>query len=118
MSHQNLTRLNDLELTAELEQSRKIIEDNIGLPVTMLATPMGRINDRVIRNAREAGYTIIMTSFTGINRDMDDLVRLRRFQVKSHCRELRLDDYFKPISAVRIGGAAKNVAKKIRNRLS
>jgi len=117
MSHHDLTKLNPTELTAELEQSKKTIEDNIGLPVTMLAVPMGRIDDRIVNTALEIGYEVIMTSFTGINENRDDLKFMKRFQVKSN-RRLRPDDYFNPYSSVRLIGAAKNLAKKIRRKLT
>jgi peptidoglycan/xylan/chitin deacetylase (PgdA/CDA1 family) len=117
VSHHDLTRLNRMELTAELEQSKKIIEDNIGLPVKMLAAPMGRINRRVVETALEAGYEVIMTSFAGINKDRDDLKFLRRVQIKRRHHSLAIDNYYRPVSRVRIEGAARNLAKKIRNRL-
>ncbi len=115
MSHHDLTKLNPTELSAELEQSKKTIEDNIGLPVTMLAAPMGRIDDRVVKTALEAGYEVIMTSFTGINDDRDDFKFLKRFQVKNGYG-MNLDDFFNPYSKVRIVGALKNTAKKFRGR--
>jgi len=116
MSHHDLTRLEPMDLRAELEQSKKLIEDNIGLPVTMLAAPMGRLNVRVIETALELGYTLIMSSFTGINRLSDDFTCLRRFQVKGDPRTLAIGRYFNPVSGVRIMGAAKNAAKKVMNR--
>jgi len=81
MTHRNLTRLDQADLQSDLDSSKKIIEDNIGLPVTMLAAPMGRINDRVTRAALKVGYEVIMTSYTGINGAGRDLKYLKRFQV-------------------------------------
>jgi len=118
MSHHDLTRLNDMELKAELEKSKKSIEDNIGTEVTMLASPMGRIDGRVAGAALETGYRVIMTSFAGINTDIDDLKFLRRFQVKRGRRNLGVRRYFSPVSGVRLVGTAKNAAKSIRRRLS
>jgi len=118
MSHHDLTRLNDMELSAELEQSKKIIEDNIGMPVTMMAAPMGRIDSRVAGAALKAGYQVVMTSFTGLNTDIDDLKFLKRFQVKRNRGPKGWHDYFSPMSKVRLIGAAKNMAKRIRSRLT
>jgi peptidoglycan/xylan/chitin deacetylase (PgdA/CDA1 family) len=118
MSHLDLTRLNDMELSAELEQSKKIIEDNIGIPVTMIAAPTGRIDTRVAEAALKAGYQVIMTSFAGINTDIDDLKYMKRFQVKKDRGRKGWDDYFRSASRVRIIGATKNAVKKIRNRLT
>jgi peptidoglycan/xylan/chitin deacetylase (PgdA/CDA1 family) len=113
MSHFDLTTLKPMELKAELEHSKKSIEDNIGLPGTMFAAPMGRINQRVIEMAKDAGYSVIMTSFTGINKGLSDLYQLKRFQVKNQERSLPLQGYYSPLSKVRLTGTAKNLAKKI-----
>ncbi len=117
MQHDDLTRLSRPELKADLESAKKTIEDNIGLPVTMLAAPMGRINEIVVQTALETGYEIIMTSFTGINREIADLKYLRRFQIKAGGRGPVWGDYFRPYSGVRVMGAMKNMAKKIRSHL-
>jgi peptidoglycan/xylan/chitin deacetylase (PgdA/CDA1 family) len=114
-THRNLTRLAPDELISELNDSKKIIEDNIGLPVTMLTIPMGRIDKAVMAVAREAGYAIILTSFTGINRSTDDFASLRRFQVKRRQERLPLDDYFRTGSMIRLVGAAKDVIRRVRD---
>ncbi len=84
----------------------------------MLAAPMGRIDGRVADAALETGYRVVMTSFTGINTDIDDLKFLRRFQVKRNRHELKPGAYFSPVSRVRIVGRAKDMAKKIQGKLS
>jgi peptidoglycan/xylan/chitin deacetylase (PgdA/CDA1 family) len=117
MQHRFLTRLSPPELRSDLETSRKTIEDNVGLPVTMLAVPMGRINPSVIDAATAAGYTVIMTSHTGINATAGDLRALHRFQIKRTMTTLPLGGYFSSLSPVRIRGAATDLAKKIRDRL-
>lgn len=114
-SHRDLTRLRPNELAAELSDSKRIIEDNIGLPVTTLTIPMGRLNKTVLAATQEAGYTVVMTSFTGINRSAGDLGLLRRFQVKRSRAALPLDKYFRAGSMIRLVGAAKNVIRKIRD---
>jgi peptidoglycan/xylan/chitin deacetylase (PgdA/CDA1 family) len=114
-SHCNLTRLTPDELASELDDSKKIIEDNIGLPVTMLTIPMGRIDQRVSAAACQAGYSVIMTSFTGINTSADNLGSLRRFQVKRPRQALPLDDYFRSTSMIRLIGAAKDMVRRVRD---
>ena len=114
-THRRLTTLDDKTLVEELVRSQKEVKDNIGISPIMLAAPMGRIDKRVRETAKEAGYDIIMTSFTGINCLPEDLGSLRRFQVKDHLDDLPLAGYFSPASKVRIMGSAKNAAKRIRN---
>jgi peptidoglycan/xylan/chitin deacetylase (PgdA/CDA1 family) len=114
-THRDLTRLTPDELASELNGSRKAIEDNLGLPVTILTIPMGRVNRAVLAAARAAGYGVIMTSFSGLNRSADDFASLRRFQVKRERETLPLDDYFRDRSMIRLVGAAKNVIRRLRD---
>ena len=113
MSHRYLTRLGDLELTRDLESARMTIEDNVGLPVSFLTVPMGRINHRVVRAAREAGYMGIMTSFAGVNSGLKDRWNLKRFQVKSDTHLGNLGRYFDPFSRVRLIGGIKNLTRRV-----
>jgi len=55
-THRDLTVLSHKELMAELDYSKKLLEDKIGAPVHWLSYPFGRYNARVIQAAREVGY--------------------------------------------------------------
>ena len=61
-SHKLLTHCSDMELELELVQTRKVLEDKLGLPVTTLSLPGGRSNDRVLAACRNAGYAQVFTS--------------------------------------------------------
>jgi peptidoglycan/xylan/chitin deacetylase (PgdA/CDA1 family) len=113
VTHCDLTRLTDAELKQELSGSRKAIEDNIGLPVNILAAPMGKINHKVTDFAHESGYEAVLTSFTGINDPFSDSYLLRRFQVKAGQSIKPIERYFRPLSAVRMVGGLKNIAKRV-----
>jgi len=56
MTHPDLTLLSPRSLTAELTDSRTMIEDNLGKPVRYLSYPYGRHSERVRQAARDAGY--------------------------------------------------------------
>jgi peptidoglycan/xylan/chitin deacetylase (PgdA/CDA1 family) len=111
-THSDLTELDSTALNDELGDSKKAIEDNIGLAVHVLAVPMGRINRRVADAARGAGYKAILTSYTGINHHEPDRYLLRRFQVKAKTRLDPLAKYFNPLSGVRLAGGLKNIARR------
>jgi peptidoglycan/xylan/chitin deacetylase (PgdA/CDA1 family) len=64
VSHANLTLLNDADLETELLQSKKILEDITGKPVTSVSFPFGQWNRRVWDKALELGYTAA-TSYAG-----------------------------------------------------
>lgn len=57
LTHSNLPYLNDQDLSEELKNSKKILEDITGKPVTSLSFPHGSWNRRVWDMALESGYT-------------------------------------------------------------
>ncbi len=56
LSHPDLVLLSDKELYRELSESKKILEDCTGRPVTSLSFPFGSWNARVWSCAQECGY--------------------------------------------------------------
>lgn len=64
VSHANLTLLSDADLETELLQSKNILEDITGRPVTSVSFPFGQWNRRVWDKALELGYTAA-TSYAG-----------------------------------------------------
>jgi peptidoglycan/xylan/chitin deacetylase (PgdA/CDA1 family) len=63
LTHRDLTRLDSRALRRELRDSKKMIEDRIGAPVTSLSYPFGRYSHVVLDEAVSAGYTCGFTSF-------------------------------------------------------
>lgn len=55
-SHADLTELDDVALARELADSKATIEAAIGRSCTSIAYPYGRVDDRVERATRDAGY--------------------------------------------------------------
>lgn len=56
LTHSNLTYLNTADLITELSDSKKILEDITGKPVTSLSFPFGSWNNHVWDVAQETGY--------------------------------------------------------------
>jgi peptidoglycan/xylan/chitin deacetylase (PgdA/CDA1 family) len=67
VSHANLTLLSDADLETELSQSKQILEEITGMPVTSLSFPFGQWNRRVWEKALALGYTQA-TSYAGSSR--------------------------------------------------
>lgn len=65
LTHRPMASLSKKELSIELEESKKIIEDITGKEVCCLSLPHGSFDLKVLRLAREAGYKKIFTSFQG-----------------------------------------------------
>lgn len=56
VSHPDLTALSDSDLTAELANSKQILEQGLGVRVTSLAYPAGAFDDRVVEFVSRTGY--------------------------------------------------------------
>ena len=54
--HPDLTRITAEKLKSELGDSKKVIEDKLGIPIRMISFPFGRYNERVLDTMRECGY--------------------------------------------------------------
>jgi peptidoglycan/xylan/chitin deacetylase (PgdA/CDA1 family) len=61
-SHALLTHCSAKELDHELNGSRKLLEDKLGIAVTTMSLPGGRYNRLVLAACQEAGYTKVYTS--------------------------------------------------------
>ncbi|MGQ0646979.1 MAG: polysaccharide deacetylase family protein [Gemmatimonadaceae bacterium] len=84
--HPILTRLTGEEMQAELVESRRMIESQIGQTVTVLSYPVGEsyaFNDDVCAASRAAGYRFAVSFVFGTNRlrSFNDF-RLRRLPVE------------------------------------
>ena len=60
-AHFDLTALSEEACERDLRDSRELLSDLLGRPVTLLAYPRGRHNDAVHRAAERAGYTSAFT---------------------------------------------------------
>jgi peptidoglycan/xylan/chitin deacetylase (PgdA/CDA1 family) len=60
-AHYDLTALSEEECERDLRDSRELLSDLLGRPVTLLAYPRGRHSEAVHRAAERAGYTSAFT---------------------------------------------------------
>jgi len=70
--HSNLKDSNDVEIRYEIEESKNIIKNKIGLSVKAFSCPYGRYDSRVFDLFKKNGYSFIVSSGLGLN-DMRDL---------------------------------------------
>ena len=80
MSHADLT-YNHWQLSYELQQSRTLLEDTLGVPVLTLAYPYGLSDDYIVEWAKEYGYTAGMGLGTFNEHTLDTLFFLNRREV-------------------------------------
>jgi len=89
MTHRILTSLNADDLTFEVEESKKIIEERLNLPVEYFSVPKGYYNKRVLDVVKKAGYKKMFTS----DLDKNNEFILGRIAVRAH----RTEQYFKQV---------------------
>ncbi len=81
LNHKNLTDIPLQEVETEIRQSKKIIEERLGLPVISFAYPYGKLNEQVKRVVRDAGYSFGIASDSGPRIFWKDRYEVRRIQV-------------------------------------
>ncbi len=81
LTHPHLTALSTSDCRNELQESRRIIEDRIGLAVTDLAYPFGSHDERVRSVSGEVGYRSACTVKTGLAAQGCDPLALRRVPI-------------------------------------
>lgn len=82
MTHPDLTTISAAMLEAELSESRRLIEQESGMPMIAFAYPYGRENARVRRLVRETGYRLACTGPVGhAGAPGNDIFQLKRVTV-------------------------------------
>lgn len=66
-THRMLSSLSAAEVRRELGDSRKELQDLLGVSIDTVSIPGGAVNARVRDIAREVGYTDVFTSTVGVN---------------------------------------------------
>lgn len=89
MSHGILGRERAKDQGFELVQARRELETNLGVPITLLAYPCGRMQDynlATIDAAKAAGYSHAFTTLPGVNQPSSARFELRRNVVSPTAR--------------------------------
>lgn len=81
LSHQILTTMSPAEVRRELMESKLLIEEKIGRPVTSIAYPNGNHDAEVRRLARETGYRCGIATHDAEGAETRDLYALQRIGV-------------------------------------
>ncbi|WP_322513881.1 polysaccharide deacetylase family protein [Rhodopseudomonas palustris] len=77
MAHVDLTAASDSELDRELVVSKSMLQDRLGVPVSLFAFPYGRFSRRVWDAALRAGYTHLFTIQLGHHRGFESFLYSR-----------------------------------------
>lgn len=79
VTHRSLLRLNDEELTKELEESKKILENKFG-PINSYAYPYGDYSEYVMKQVRKYYSNAFLLTQGGVFLSVDSL-RIRRYYI-------------------------------------
>jgi len=118
-THPLLTACDDAALLSELSISKRILEDRLGAEITSISMPGGRVDARVLRACREAGYQRVFTSRVGENRPASDGMPevFGRYVITRATGEKTLASYLAGESVtmrrLELEGSAKRLVKRL-----
>ena len=81
VSHPWLPALDDDALRRELVESKRVLEQGLGHPVTVFCYPMGALDDRVKRAVRAAGYLGAFATNPGPSSSDRDPYAIKRLRI-------------------------------------
>jgi len=85
LDHRSLGRMSPSEAGFQVSESKRILEDRLGISVNSLAYPFGTIRDYsegVKADLKRAGYRSACTSVNGVNSKSSDLLELSRTKIE------------------------------------
>jgi len=82
-SHRRCSTLNDAELTAELTNSRAVLESELATDCRVLCWPYGDFDERTVAAAGDAGYKAMFSTVDGFVETGSDLSCIRRIEVQN-----------------------------------
>lgn len=83
LTHPSLDKSYDERVDKEVEESKKIIEEKIGIPILDFCYPSGKYDKRTINKLKEAGYKTAVTVHNGITDQNSDLFELPRIRMNN-----------------------------------
>lgn len=96
-THLDLSTLTGGELTAQLVNSKEILESITGREITQLCYPSGRYKDEVLQVAKDAGYLCAVTTDYGYASTSRGMFLLMRFRVNRGCSVSYLKNILTPL---------------------
>jgi peptidoglycan/xylan/chitin deacetylase (PgdA/CDA1 family) len=82
VTHKPLIKCTPEELIHEISESKRVLEQNLGIPIHTLAAPGGFWNASVAKAAKDAGYDAVWVSTIGTNGKETSPLGLRRVVVR------------------------------------
>ena len=90
VTHRFLSDLPEVDITRELNDSKKVLEACVGLPIASMSYPGGRMNQRIQSLAQNCGYRHIFSSVPKYLQQKSEQAVIDRFAVTD---DLTLDSF-------------------------
>lgn len=117
LTHRPPSTLDDDELRHELRESRRILEEGLGAPVTAISSPTGFFNPRMCTLAREVGYRALCFGQIGLVADNGDPFALNRVALKAAMRQDQFEALLRfdrgTLRRLRLRQSVRDLARKI-----
>ncbi len=81
VNHYHLSHLSLEDAKREIEDSKKFLEDKLGIPINHFAYPHGDMNESIMNMVKEAGYRTACLTRSGFNSKELNLFELRRLEI-------------------------------------
>lgn len=81
MTHSDLRHLSSASLKYEIQNSKIILEKNLGRKINVFAYPYGAFDTKTIEAVKESNYLMARTTLEGINQNLENLYTLKGIQV-------------------------------------
>ena len=89
VNHASLTNLPREEAREEISASKKMLEDEFGIPIEHFCYPYGDCNDEVAGLVEEAGFLTAVSTRYGVNHPKTPRYEIRRIIARYRTRNLR-----------------------------
>ncbi|MFN3787424.1 MAG: polysaccharide deacetylase family protein [Sulfurihydrogenibium azorense] len=84
ITHPYLTKIPEKTAKAEIEDSKKILEDKLGVEIKTFCYPYGDYNERIKDLVADAGYKMAFTTQEGSYEESKDIYQIKRITVFGH----------------------------------
>lgn len=81
LTHNDLTKISETELTKELADSKRYLEEITKTPIDFLCYPAGQFNKQVIEESKKAGYLGAVTTQMGKATHTQDSFQWKRVRI-------------------------------------
>jgi peptidoglycan/xylan/chitin deacetylase (PgdA/CDA1 family) len=96
LTHPFLTKINETEAKKEIEFSKKILEDKLGIEIDTFCYPYGDYNEKIVQIVKESGYKYAFTTKEGKFNGLENPYEINRIFVEGN-KLISLPDFLRKV---------------------